>query len=347
MEHNPMIAAAGSDDIEPITPEEAVNWYLEDRQGDVSEHTLQAHTYRLNHFIRWCDKNSIDNMNDISGRAIKRYKTWRQRDGNLNSVSIRTQMATFRVFLKWCESIQAVRVDTYRFIDLSQPDGDGGVDSRILSPDQADDILGHLRKFEYGSLRHVLMELLWVTGMRTGSVRALDVEDYDSENAKLQVRHRPETDTPLKNKKKGERNVSLREKTCLLFDDYVAHSRLDTADDYGRNPLLSTSHGRVSRSHIRKLVYTVSQPCYYGSCPLGTNPEECEFREADHRGGCPENVSPHAVRRGSITWALRNSLPQDAVSARMNVSQGIIEKHYYHATKDEKMEARRDHFDNL
>lgn len=64
-------------------------------------------------------------------------------------------------------------------------------------------------------------------------------------------------------------------------------------------------------------------------------------------GGSPENVNPHAMRKGSITWAHRNQVPPDAVSKRMHVSPGIIEKHYYHVTHEEKMNARRDWFDNL
>lgn len=33
--------------------------------------TVQAHRYRTNHFIDWCDLNGIDNMNDLTGRSIQ------------------------------------------------------------------------------------------------------------------------------------------------------------------------------------------------------------------------------------------------------------------------------------
>jgi hypothetical protein len=50
-------------------------------------------------------------MNDLTGRKFHEYRIWRRNDGDLNRVSERTQMQTVSVFIRWCESIEAVPAD--------------------------------------------------------------------------------------------------------------------------------------------------------------------------------------------------------------------------------------------
>jgi len=44
-----------NDNLEPIAPAEAKELYFEQRKREVSESTIQAHHYRLKHFVRWCE----------------------------------------------------------------------------------------------------------------------------------------------------------------------------------------------------------------------------------------------------------------------------------------------------
>lgn len=55
----------------------------------------------------------------------------------------------------------------------------------------------------------MIVSLLWHTMVRVGSIQSLDVEDYNAEEQSLRLRHRPETDTPLKNKHRGKRHLAL------------------------------------------------------------------------------------------------------------------------------------------
>jgi hypothetical protein len=57
----------------------------------------------------------------------------------------------------------------------------------------------------------------------------------------------------------------------------------------------------------------------------------------------PSSVSPHAVRRGSITHSLNSEMPETATSDRANVLQSVLEQHYDRRTKREKMEQRREY----
>ena len=191
--------------------------------------------------------------------------------------------------------------------------------------------------------------LLWRTGIRIGSVRALDVDDIQSEEECIAVRHRPDTDTPLKNKENGERLIALKPKVCSALDDYVDVNRLDVTDEYGRKPLLATEHGRPNKNTIRETVYRWTRPCQYrGSCPYGRDMDDCAALSV-RRGAlkCPSSVSPHAVRRGSITHHLTEDVPEQVFSDRMNVSQRVLEDHYDRRDKHTKIEQRRGYLDKV
>ncbi|WP_152421356.1 site-specific integrase [Natronococcus amylolyticus] len=103
------------------------------------------------------------------------------------------------------------------------PDIDPNENARdtAIGPERAGEILEYLEKFEYGSLRHALFYVLWHTGMQTGSVHSLDIEDSHSDEQYLEVRHRPEKGTRLKNKQGGEREVNLKPEICVVLDDYI------------------------------------------------------------------------------------------------------------------------------
>ena len=48
---------------------------------------------------------------------------------------------------------------------------------------------------------------------------------------------------------------------------------------------------------------------------------------------CLSSVSPHAIRRGSITHHLSEDVPEKVVSDRMNVNLDVLEKHYDRRTE--------------
>ncbi|ACV10299.1 integrase family protein [Halorhabdus utahensis DSM 12940] len=337
-----------SKELEPIRPVEAKEMYLRERGTDASDATIEAHDYRLGHFIRWCEVEEIENLNDLSGRALHQYKLWRQDDGDLNQVSVKTQMDTLRVFIRFCESIDAVETDLHTSI-LSPTLSDGENQRDVmLDPEEAEALLDYLGRFQYASRAHTLMALLWHTGIRTGAAHALDVEDYDPEEQRLKVRHR--SGTPLKNKEEGERLVALSDEVCRILDDWLSHERPDVVDEYGRQPLLSTSHGRAHKTTVRETVYRWTRPCQYVSeCPHGRQQDSCEAVKGNRKTAskCPSSVSPHAIRRGSITHHLSEDVPEKVVSDRMNVGQEVLDMHYDQRSEEVKVEQRRDYLEGV
>lgn len=334
-------------ELEPITPKEAVALYLQDRGNELAKNTIKSYRHKLNRFEEWCEQEEINNINSLTGRDLLRFK--QSRSEVLNTVSLKGQMDTLRSFIRWCESIDAVEQDLHSKVmspTLSQGDRERDV---LMGSQEAQKILEHLAQFEYGSMHHALLTLLWRCGARSGTIRSFDLSDYDRENQRLQAKHR--SGTPLKNKKKGERLIAINSDACKVLNDYIEHNRKNVTDDSGREPLLTTQFGRVSKSTIRETCYRWTHPCQYngGDCPHGRDIDECQAINPPEKAPsvCPSSRSPHAWRRGAITHYLTENVPTEVVSDRMNVSRDVLEDHYDRRSEEVKVEQRRDYLDNL
>lgn len=238
-----------------------------------------------------------------------------------------------------------VPADLHVTVRIPKLDDSEEVSENILSCDEADAILRYLERFEYATQRHVTVLVLWKTGMRLSGLRALDVKDFDETRPVLEVRHRPETGTPLKNSEKSERDVNIPEATAEVLRDYNENNRDEVTDEYGRKPLITTMYARATRSTIQRYVYTATRPCYYngGKCPFDRDPEDCEAAYAHDAVKCPGSVSPHAIRRGYVTVARNAGQAKDVTGERVNMSNEVLEKHYDMGTTADKAERRRDY----
>jgi site-specific recombinase XerD len=334
--------------LEPIDPETAVELYLADREAEVAKATLYSHSSRLGHFVRWCDEENIDNLNELSGRSLHAYRLWRRRDGDLAPTTEKTQMDTVRVFVKWLESIDAVVDDLHTKVRSPVLRDGQNVRDVMLESDRAEEILGYLSKYEYASRPHIVLTLMWHTMMRTGAVHSLDVDDYDPNGRYIAVVHRPESGTTIKNGVDGERLIALSNDVCQVLDDWIANRRIETDDEFGRRPLVSTSNGRAHRSTLRGDCYRYTRPCVStGECPHDRDPDDCDAMEYTAAFDCPSSVSPHALRRGGITHHLNSDVPKEVVSDRANVTADVLDEHYDQRSQREKMEQRRGYLGNI
>ncbi|MFK5605310.1 tyrosine-type recombinase/integrase [Haloferax volcanii] len=335
--------------LEPIGADEAKELYLRQRENEVSESTIQAHHYRLSHFVKWCDEvEEIDNLNELGGRDLQRYKIWRRDDGNLNNVTMSTQLSTLTVFIRWCESIDAVQEGLNEKILTPKLSPKEDRKTVMLAPEAAEELLTHLRRFEFGTRTHAFIELLWHTGIRIGAAHGIDLDDYSSEMQTIELCHRPESGTRLKNKNEGERFVALSPAVCDILDAYIKVKRKNETDEHGRKPLFTSRAGRPSKTTLRDSLYKITRPCVYSQkCPHDRIPETCEAMEHNKASKCPSNVNPHAIRRGSITHHLSKDVPDTVVSDRMNVSLDVLEKHYDQRGERQKAEQRRQYLSNI
>ncbi|MDB2240696.1 tyrosine-type recombinase/integrase [Halorubrum ezzemoulense] len=247
-----------------IEPERAVERYLNERRADISESTYYNHSSLLSQFIEWCEAEGLEYVNELDGFHISDFKIHRRDEDGINKVTLYNQMTVLRVFLRWCESRSLVEGLAENIL-MPVPEDDSR--DTMIDSETAAQILQHLQKYEYGTLKHTVFSLLWDTGFRVGTLRAVDLYDYHSEEQFIEVEHRAETGTPLKNKYGAKREVNLHEWVCGVIDDYVEMYRHDVTDDHGREPLITTQQGRPVRSNIRGHINSMTRPCVYAdSC---------------------------------------------------------------------------------
>lgn len=222
--------------------------------------------------------------------------------------------------------------------------GEGKRDIEFDSED-LNAILAHLEKYEYATREHAVWILFAATRRRFSGLRALDCKDVHlEEDTYIEFHHRvdKEAETRLKNKKSSENTVNLSESAADVLQDYIDTHRIDI-EEGGRSPLLTTTHGRLSDSSIRKYIYKWSRPCVIGKdCPEDRTKEACEAMESsDCAVKCPFSKPPVALRHGYISNLRRQGVSLHTISDRCDVSEEIIEKHYSELTEEEKRELRR------
>ena len=335
--------------LEPIEPELAVELFLNEREMEISELTLRHDKMFLGFFLDWCELQEIENLNNLTGRLIHQHQIWRRDEFDLVPQSLKNHMDTIRMFVRWLGTINGVDPDLH--YQVKSPKIPAGQESRdaIIEADRAERILEHLGMYQYASRDHVVIALIWHTMLRRGALRALDLGDYDSDEQYLQLIHRPEKGTRLKNANSSQRLIGLSDDVAAILDHYIASQRKEVTDDYGRHPLVTTGHGRPAESTISKICYQWSRPCEVGAgCPHGRTPDECEaVVDPAQVSACPSNEASHAWRRGGITHHLSKDVPQDAVSERADVSNEVLETHYDKRSQKDKMEQRRKYLERF
>ncbi|MFC7229241.1 hypothetical protein N0B31_17710 [Salinirubellus salinus] len=335
--------------LEPKHIDSAVEEFLTARSEE-GYRSVNDHRSSLGFFSRWCAEVGVQTTAGLTYESLKQYRNWRRyeapvRVDELDITSVNTQMKRVKTFLQYCEREGHVAEGFPEVISKLRLKDDGDARSTILEPERAVEILEYLEQYHYASREHVVMALIALSGGRLGDVRALDLCDvnFSSEPPRLEFNHRPEEGTPLKNDKEGERYVALSEKGVSLIRDYRDKNRTKVKDEHGRDPLITTSHGRISGSTIRKYSYMWTRPCVVsGECPIGRKPATCEAIDNAKASKCPESRSPHPVRRGYITHEATVGTALHDISDECDVSIDVMEKHYNRATKEQKLTGRHE-----
>ena len=354
------------DNLEPMEPVDAVEMWLSNQRSERADSTVRSYRYRLAPFIEWCSRECIENLNDLSSRDIIRYEADR-RGEDLAISTLNNQIGTLKQFIAWCERIEAVEEGLTQRIEVPTSDEFSEmVNEEKLDAARAEEICETLARFSFASRRHTIFLLMWHTGCRIGGLRALDLADlYLSEDDFERLRHRPdvdtdvleeidppfiffqhrpETSTPLKNKRDGERPVAITPEVADVVETYIRVNRAELDDPSGRRPLFTTDHGdssRISKSGVRREIYLATQPCRFGECPHDRDPADCEATEHGYEARCPSSRSPHPIRTGRITNLRDQGWPPEVVGERVDATPETIRLHYDLPDKIRRMESRR------
>jgi len=326
-------ALPGTEQKRMPTVDEAIKAYFTERETELSDSSLQNHHYQLKQFSEWAggagDVSSVEELEPLDLSRFRRY-----RSKSINTNTMYNQLCVVRLFLRFCFRMGWVDESLPESIVL--PTRDGAARDSKIDPDRVAGLLDDLERYQYASTDHVILSLLWSCSLRIGGLRALDVSDVDLDNRWADLVYRPESETPLKNKRGSEREINLHGWVCDLLRAWIKDRRPSVTDEYGRKPLLATKHGRMSRSAIRIRVYKLTACGNLGQgCDCGsTYPAECD-----------DSVAPHDIRRSSISAWLNEGHDPNLLSGRVDTSTRTMEKHYDVRSEREKRELRRDAFD--
>jgi len=347
-------------DLEPIAPYDAAEMFHDAMRDEHAESTRNAEKHRLRSFIQFCDENEIEDLTHLTGRDIYQYRTWRREgrgDGRqpVRLVTLKSQLATLRRFLRFAANIDAVPAEMYERVTLPVMKNGEDVSDSTLDPEKAIEILRYLEGAQPGSRDHVTVMLMWETGARTGAIRGLDLQDLDLDGSHPRVSgpaihfvHRPETGTPLKNQEKGTRWIRISQSAASYLKDYIKYHRDNVTDKHGREPLFTTPNGRPVGNTFRKTLYRVTRPCWRGEgCPHDRDIDECKATHIDHASKCPSSRSPHDVRSGRVTYYRREDVPRQVVQERLNASEDVLNRHYDRRSDREQAEQRSQYLPDL
>lgn len=344
------LAAELGPDLTECTPKHGVERFLTRKQQDVTQGTLDEYADKLSRLPAFCDQHGIDDLRELDGRVLDDYIFWLRNESSdevdeLAPKTMRDELYLLRECVAYFESIEAVKPGLSDAITIPELETDDGVRDVELEAERVADILDYLNKYEYGTLEHVTLLLLARTGRRTGCIHSLDQNDVhiDEENPYIELRHRPDEGTRLKNDEKSEGHIAITQEVAQVLADYISTNRPDVTDDYGRAPLLATKYGRASKSTIRRIVYTVTRPCEIGKeCPHDRDPSDCDAAQRRNAAvQCPSSHSPHDLKHGYISNGRRKGVPLDVLSDRCDVTEECLRKHYDESTQEERCEIRR------
>ncbi|MDZ7849881.1 MAG: site-specific integrase [Halodesulfurarchaeum sp.] len=325
-----------------------------------AESTRRSEKHRLKAFVQFCDEHGIEDLTELTGRDLYLYRSWR-REGQgddrepIKTVTLKSQLASLRRFLRFAADIDAVQATLYEQVSLPVMRNGEDVSESTLEADRALEILDYLEHAQPASRDHIIVLLLWKTGARTGAIRGLDLRDLDLEGTHPRVSgpaihfvHRPDTGTPLKNQDKGTRWNRISGVTARYISDYIEYNRPNVTDEHGREPLIATQYGRPAGNTLRTTLYRVTRPCWRNEpCPHDRDTETCEATHLDHASKCPSARSPHDLRSGRVTYYRREDVPRRVVKDRLNASEDILDRHYDRRSDREQADQRSDYLPDL
>lgn len=322
----------------PLEPKVGIERFISHNEPSWRESTLRNSKTRLRFFREFLEGEGVGNLNELDGRLLSDFVAARRDE--IAPITLQKQLTTIRKALRYWEGLDAVRQGLSEQLHAPElPDG-AASDDTVVERHRVERILEYHEQYERASRRHVIGALLWRTGMRRSAAHSIDVGDLLRDDHAIQLRHRPQSGTKLKNGSDGERVVYLGPRWMQIVLDYVDERRKPQTDEYGREPLLTTSHGRATLQTITDNCYRLTRPCQYtGECPVGREIEECDGTgEPVH---CPCKRGPHSWRRSAISTHLREGTSPDTVSERMDVSLEVLYRHYDVRDDREKMQVRR------
>ena len=240
------------------------------KERNFSTHTVRAYVSDTYSFIIWLD--SIDVV-EVSNKKFSEFLHFIQKM-NYNRTTIARKIASIKAFYKF---LYTEEVMNFNPIDNVIVPKQAKKLPKFLTNDEIENILTNIQiETPSGFRNRVILELLWVSGMRISELSGLNFENLNLEQNEIKVF----------GKGAKERIVLIPEKTKGLLQNYISNvfSLISSAPKGPQDPVFTNYNGyRLQNQSIRKALKGVVDTIQL-----------------------PKKVTPHVFRHSFATKLLEN-----------------------------------------
>jgi len=258
----------------------------------------KSYRYDLNTFAEFLQKHAIKDLRDIDRSTIRDYISW-CRKKRLSSRSISRRISSLRGFFGFLLVEKHIESDPTSMVEHPKQ---GRVLPKALSVREVDALLdasaGFYRRNSLAARNHVMLHLLYATGLRVSELVKLPLISFNRHSGNLRVF----------GKGNKERLVPVGEQARILLEEYLDHVR----------PQLL--HGRTSPAlFITRQAKAMSRNRYWQI-----------LKDIALQAGIRKEISPHALRHSFATHLLENGADLRSVQLMLGHSDIATTQLYTH-----------------
>ena len=258
----------------------------------------RSYRYDLNTFVEFLRKQAVTDLKCIDRTAIRDYISWCRKQ-RLSSRSISRRLSALKGFFRFLLAEKLIDSDPTSMVEHPKQ---GRVLPKVLTTVEVDTLLDYSEKLDRGNplaaRNHVMLHLLYATGLRVSELVKLPLVSFNRHSGNLRVL----------GKGRKERLVPIGEQARVLLEEYLDHIR----------PRLL--HGKTSPSlFITRQARAMTRNRYWQI-----------IKEIGLKAGIRKDFSPHTLRHSFATHLLENGADLRSVQLMLGHSDISTTQFYTH-----------------
>lgn len=263
-------------------------------QKGYSPHTIDAYRLDLSHFIDFCKKRKVNNINDVQEEDLKRYIYFIQ-EKELSKRTVSRKISSLKSWWKYLIRFGVVTHELTNYLETPK------LEKKLpnfLSPEEIDKCLEAVKGSVSESRDVAIIELLYSTGIRVAELVSVDFGDIDESREEIRV----------VGKRDKERIVILGRQAMEAVRKYVQSYRMEHLKGSRERALFVNSKGgRLTVRSVQRLFQQISS----------------------HLG---KEITPHTLRHSFATSLLNNGADLRIVQELLGHSSLQTTQLYTHVT---------------
>jgi len=258
----------------------------------------KSYRYDLNTFAEFLRKHDVKDLKRIDRSTIRDYISWCRKQ-RLSSRSVSRRLSALKGFFRFLLAEKLVDSDPTSMVEHPKQ---GRVLPKVLTTVEVNTLLDYSEKLDHGNplgaRNHVMLHLLYATGLRVSELVKLPLVSFNRHSGNLRVL----------GKGRKERLVPIGEQARVLLEEYLDHIR----------PRLL--HGKTSPSlFITRRAKAMTRNRYWQI-----------IKEIGLKAGIRKEISPHTLRHSFATHLLENGADLRSVQLMLGHSDISTTQFYTH-----------------